>query len=345
MLDLSELTESTVKQFREATRIASSEARYTGSAYHRSSPREGPIAQRIGLTSRCPPNWTNIEATRVLRIAIGLGRVSERWENGFPRYVWHLDDDVLYEARLTNSGTGELWIPARRSMAMAEEFPIKSFAVDLQWPANPGKGGYPLLDESLARFQIAVGGKPITAYQTDQGAKHTYLPVPTYYLVEWLAQNWWSFLYEPRKNDREDAEQDYRTRHWLGTARSGFALPDVTFSPVGEKIEILARSAYLRFAQLNFFEAASSFATTECVRSEFSKFINQVLIRLTENGATNTSAHKLWEQVTRTTSEEEFYCRMIGSMGLSPYVTAPRDRCRFRQGLRKDFRIHDCRPL
>jgi hypothetical protein len=25
----------------------------------------------------------------------------------YPRYVWHLDADVLYEARLTNSGNGE----------------------------------------------------------------------------------------------------------------------------------------------------------------------------------------------------------------------------------------------
>ncbi len=29
------------------------------------------------------------------------------WENGYPRYVWYLDEDVLYEARLTNSGNGE----------------------------------------------------------------------------------------------------------------------------------------------------------------------------------------------------------------------------------------------
>jgi hypothetical protein len=107
MLDLTTLSEATADKFRRAMMEASSRARYTGSPYHRSSAREGPMAQRVGLTSRCPPSWTNIEATRVLRLAITEGHVSPIWEKGFPRHVWHLDGDVLYEARLTNSGNGE----------------------------------------------------------------------------------------------------------------------------------------------------------------------------------------------------------------------------------------------
>ena len=166
-------------------------------------------------------------------------------------------------------------------------------------------------------------GKSITAYQTEKGDKHSYLHVPTYYLVEWLAQNWWSFLYEPRKNDREDFEQDFRSRHWLGTPRNGFALPDVTFSPVGDKIEIVDRSAFLRFARLNFIEALAATATTESVRSELSKFIEQVLAHLTERGVKDSAAHQHWHRVCKTTKEQEVYCRMVGSLGLSPYVSHP----------------------
>ncbi len=209
-------------------------------------------------------------------------------------------------------------------MAMAEELSIaESFAVDLQWPENPGKGGDSLLDGSLARFQILVGDKSLTAYQTEKGDKHSYLHVPTYYLVEWLAQNWWSFLYEPRKNDRDDFEQDFRTRHWLGTARNGFALPDVTFSPAGEKVEIVARSAFLRFAHLNFIEALTATAATDSVRSEFSKFIEQVLMHLNKNGVTDSAAHRHWDRVRNTTKEEETYCRMVGALGISPYLSHP----------------------
>ena len=173
-------------------------------------------------------------------------------------------------------------------MAMAEELSIaETFSLELQWPANPGKGGNLLLDESIARFQMMVGDKSITTYQTEKGDTNTHLNVPVYYLAEWLALNWWAFLYEPRKLDREDAEQEFRSRHWLGTARNGFALPDVTFSPAGDKIEIVARSAFLRFAQLNFIEAVAASVATDIVRSKFSSFIGQVLTRLTEKGIKN----------------------------------------------------------
>jgi hypothetical protein len=209
-------------------------------------------------------------------------------------------------------------------MAMAEEFPLaEPFSLDLQWPANPGKGGDSLLDESLARFQMMVGEKSLTSYQTDMGDKNSYLNIPAYYLVEWLALNWWSFLYEPRKNDHEDMEQEFRSRHWLGTARNGFALPDVTFSPAGDTMEIVARSAYLRFAQLNFTESLTANVITDGVRSEFTKFIEQVLAQLSEKDIKNSVAHEAWDRITSTTKDEEEYCRLIGSMGLSPYVDHP----------------------
>ena len=209
-------------------------------------------------------------------------------------------------------------------MAMAEKLPIAdTFSLDLQWPANPGKGGNLLLDESVARFQMMVGDKSITAYQTEKGDKNSYLHIPVYYLVEWLALNWWSFLYEPRKLDDENAESDFRSRHWLGTARNGFALPDVTFSPAGDKIEIVARSAFLRFAQLNFIESVTASAATNNVRAEFSTFIERVLAQLREKGIKTSVAHDAWDRVKETSVEEEAYCRLIGSLGLSPYISHP----------------------
>jgi hypothetical protein len=108
MLDLTSLSAGAAAQFVKHIKLAASKVRYTGSPYHRSpGSKAGPIAQRIGLASRCPPNWTNLEATRLLRGAIVEGRVSIIWDQGYPRYVWYLDGDVLYEARLTNSGNGE----------------------------------------------------------------------------------------------------------------------------------------------------------------------------------------------------------------------------------------------
>lgn len=106
-----------------AMKSAASKVRYTGSAYHRSrGSKSGHVAQRVGFSSRCPPNWTNSEATRVLRTAIREGLVSPVWEHGYPRHVWHLEGDVLYEARLTNSGNGEY-----------HAYPLEN---RWQWPKN-----------------------------------------------------------------------------------------------------------------------------------------------------------------------------------------------------------------
>src|SRR5258707_9777044 len=116
-------------------------------------------------------------------------------------------------------------------MAMAEELSLdaEDCAVDIQWPSAPEAGGDELLDASLARFEMKAGNTAVTAFQTDAGAKSTYLTIPTYHLVEWLAQNWWAFLYEPRKLDRSEAESEFRSRHWFGIPRNGVALPDLTF--------------------------------------------------------------------------------------------------------------------
>lgn len=123
MLLLPGLTAEAAEKFVNAMQEAAGKVRYTGSPYHRSpGSKAGAIVPRLGLTSKCPPKWTNEDATRVLRLAIREGRVSQVWEEGYPRYVWHLDDDILYEARLTNSGTGEY-----------HGYPLED---KLQWPKN-----------------------------------------------------------------------------------------------------------------------------------------------------------------------------------------------------------------
>lgn len=42
-----------------------------------------------------------------LKTAIRRGAISSRLEGDFPRYVWHKEGDIVYEARLVNPGNGE----------------------------------------------------------------------------------------------------------------------------------------------------------------------------------------------------------------------------------------------
>ena len=62
-------------------------------------------------STRCPPEITDKELVlKWLRCAISLGAVSALWEpriqRRFPRYVWYMDGDTVYEGRLVNSGNG-----------------------------------------------------------------------------------------------------------------------------------------------------------------------------------------------------------------------------------------------
>ena len=74
--------------------------------YHCPGIRGQPLATRAKPASICPRRWSDEEATQALRNAMSRGNVSEIWEEGFPRYVWHRDGAVFYEARHTRGPSG-----------------------------------------------------------------------------------------------------------------------------------------------------------------------------------------------------------------------------------------------
>jgi hypothetical protein len=85
---------------------AASKSVYAGSDYHCPGVGGRPLKYRAKPASICPRHWSEAEATAALRVAMTQGTVSEVWEDGFPRYVWHKDGDVWYEARHTRGPYG-----------------------------------------------------------------------------------------------------------------------------------------------------------------------------------------------------------------------------------------------
>jgi hypothetical protein len=88
---------------------AAATARYAGSPYHRvRGSKMGSSVDRLWPdASKCDPRWTRELANRALKSAIQDCHVSAAWVSGFPRMVWCFNDGILYEARLSNSGSGE----------------------------------------------------------------------------------------------------------------------------------------------------------------------------------------------------------------------------------------------
>jgi hypothetical protein len=55
----------------------------------------------------CPREWTDDQATVALREAIRARQVSLFWnDDGFPRYVWHREGTIVYEARTSGGLPG-----------------------------------------------------------------------------------------------------------------------------------------------------------------------------------------------------------------------------------------------
>lgn len=86
---------------RKASYVGSPEHKNTPSFAGQPRPRADAAICDRGLAER------QTQVTKWLRRAIRSGYVSAYWEGDFPRYVWHREEDTVYEARLVNRGNGQ----------------------------------------------------------------------------------------------------------------------------------------------------------------------------------------------------------------------------------------------
>lgn len=84
------------------------QARYVGSAEHKSFPSFAGAPKLRADASKCDPTFSDPAAiTEWVRGAIEHGRIGAPYEGDFPRYVWSRIDGVCYEGRLVNRDAGE----------------------------------------------------------------------------------------------------------------------------------------------------------------------------------------------------------------------------------------------
>lgn len=83
-------------------------ASYVGSPEHKDAPSFAGHPKPRSDASVCDRALTRRKATitRWLKRAIRKGTVSAAREGGFPRFVWYMDNGIVYEARLVNREQG-----------------------------------------------------------------------------------------------------------------------------------------------------------------------------------------------------------------------------------------------
>lgn len=101
---------------------------------------------------------------------------------------------------------------------------MDAFEIDTQWIDADSDGIRPEFDQTYGSLGIRLDGKWATSFATQSGVRGERLEVPSYSIAEWMAENWWALLFEPKKTDIAEADLGFRSRHWVGTARDGRAM-------------------------------------------------------------------------------------------------------------------------
>jgi hypothetical protein len=78
-----------------------------GSPEHKDTPSFAGLQRPRTDASICDSELSQDVVTGWLKKAIQSGAIGEMLEGDFPRYVWHKEGDIVYEARLVNRGLGQ----------------------------------------------------------------------------------------------------------------------------------------------------------------------------------------------------------------------------------------------
>lgn len=200
---------------------------------------------------------------------------------------------------------------------------MSSIKIDSEW-IDSDEGFRPEYDFTLGNVGINADNIWLTEFETESGEHGRRLEVPAYSMAEWFAENWWSLLYEPEKGERSKHDPAFRARHWLGSARGGFALPDAWIHANGRgTVELKAVPSFFPYARLALRNSCKTAIRTEEFARELASFIGSVVQRLHDKGVHDTNLQQIWAAWARLDQDERRFCSLLGALGISPYDATP----------------------
>lgn len=195
---------------------------------------------------------------------------------------------------------------------------------DIQTAWLPVEGASTEVEATACALIIRVKDSNVTAYSSESEGDSDRVEVPAYYLAEWIAENWWPLLCEPRKSeDGIPDEPDFLYRHSTLVAQHGFALPHILIVPNGTTVSVTALPRYVQFADVRFSNRSKAFVPRRLVEEVLGNFVQSTVGKLVEAGITDTNLQEHWEAIQNTSEEEHLYCSLMGALGLSPYANHP----------------------
>jgi hypothetical protein len=194
---------------------------------------------------------------------------------------------------------------------------MTAFQISKKWLTKRGASE---LDATMAELRLVVDGRNVSEFTEDDSQRFDHLEIPAYYLAEWIAENWWPLLWEPRKSEEGTDDPEFLSRHSMLAAQHGFALPRIMFVPTGRTIHITARARDASpFVDVRFRNSAEASPSREDVEKELRAFVDAVCSQLNDSHVHGTGLQEAWQSVLDIAPEEQQFCRFAGALGLDPH--------------------------
>lgn len=193
---------------------------------------------------------------------------------------------------------------------------MSTFSIKQNWIAN-GNAMETVASVTYARVQMFIGRRNITEHKTGGSKREDALVIPTYYLAEWIAENWWVLLFEPRKDDERD-DTDYLTRHSLIAAQGGFPLPNLSIVPTGRGLHLNCSPRIAPYAKAKFTADVFADVARDEVEKVLSTFVDNTVKRLSDRGHAEVSLSMIWAAIKSMNEDERRFCELVGSLGTFP---------------------------
>lgn len=163
---------------------------------------------------------------------------------------------------------------------------------------------------TMCELIITVGDRNSCSHWNYRAnAQFESVTVPTVYLAEGIAADWWRIL---GGRDQEFPISKYRT---------GYILPRLTFSCDGSVFQVTGQEAFYENPGLRFqYPGSQDLPRTEAEK-ELSKFVEDTIEKLSQKGITDSEVAFQWSRVSesRQDPEESSFCEAAGALGVDPY--------------------------
>ncbi len=190
------------------------------------------------------------------------------------------------------------------------------FEISTDWIAQEGRNE---ADATLGGIRIEIDDHNVTEFVDGHNGVVKRVQIPAYFLAEWIADNWWALLWEPRKSEDDADDAAFVSRHSFLAAQHGYALPKVELVALGKSVEIRAAARDVPRAGVRFRNRAHVSCARAEVEQQLGGFVRSVIDRLAEARLHDTWLQDSWTLISETDEEEAAFCRLVGALGLSPY--------------------------